>query len=113
MATTTTRASNAVRQLRGCIGTLSPKPLVTALGEYASLAAFGDRRFCPNRIIRIDELPKLRVAVLLLVNYCRCCTVCEWEIGRHGILIEFEVEGRGYSYALYFLATFLPESNSI
>ena len=111
MATTTTRASNAVRQLRGCIGTLSPKPLVTALGECASLAAFGDRRFRPIRIV--DELPKLRAAVLLLANYCRCCTVCEWEIGMHGILIEFEVEGRGYSYALYFLATFLPESNSI
>jgi AMMECR1 domain-containing protein len=51
-------------ELRGCIGTLTPRPLITALREYAVLSAFRDSRFDP---IRSNEVPLLRVAVSLLV----------------------------------------------
>ena len=87
-------------QLRGCIGTLSPKLLVAAISEYAILAAFKDRRFRP---IGLTELPNMRVAVSLLINYQVCDHVYAWEIGVHGILIKFEVRGRHYN------ATYLPE----
>ena len=96
------RASSSDRQwqLRGCIGTLSPKLLVTSISEYAILAAFKDRRFRP---VGIQELSNMRVAVSLLVNYQVCNHVYDWEIGVHGILIKFEVQGRHYN------ATYLPE----
>ena len=87
--------------LRGCIGTLSPRPLVTAIGEYALLAALKDRRFDP---IRPEELPYLRVGVSLLVNYELCDHIYDWEVGVHGILIKFTVNPNAeYS------ATYLPE----
>jgi uncharacterized protein (TIGR00296 family) len=87
-------------QLRGCIGTLSPKLLVTAIGEYAVMAGLKDRRFRP---IVLGELPNMRVAVSLLVNYQVCEDAYDWEIGVHGILIKFDLQGRHYN------ATYLPE----
>jgi AMME syndrome candidate gene 1 protein len=87
--------------LRGCIGTLSPRPLITAIGEYALLAALKDRRFDP---IRSEELPYLRVGVSLLVNYEPCDHVHDWEVGFHGILIKFS-DNPNTEYS----ATYLPE----
>lgn len=52
-------------RLRGCIGTLSPRPLSTSITEYALTSALRDRRFDP---IRLHEVPYLRVAVSLLVS---------------------------------------------
>jgi len=52
-------------RLRGCIGTLSPRPLSTSISEYALTSALRDRRFDP---IRLHEVPYLRVAVSLLVR---------------------------------------------
>jgi uncharacterized protein (TIGR00296 family) len=89
-------------QLRGCIGTLSPKLLATSVGEYALISALKDRRFDP---IVLAELPELRVAVSLLVNYEVCANVFDWTVGVHGILIKFDVQGHKYSYS----ATYLPE----
>lgn len=54
-----------IYELRGCIGTLAPRPLITALREYAILSAFRDGRFEP---MRPDEVSSLRVAVSLLVS---------------------------------------------
>ena len=34
-------------ELRGCIGTLAPKPLLTNIGEYALISALRDKRFDP------------------------------------------------------------------
>jgi AMMECR1 domain-containing protein len=51
-------------ELRGCIGTLTSRPLITALREYAVLSAFRDSRFEP---MRPNEVSLLRVAVSLLV----------------------------------------------
>lgn len=53
-------------RLRGCIGTLSPRPLSTSITEYAVTSALRDRRFDP---IRLHEVPYLRVAVSLLVSH--------------------------------------------
>lgn len=87
--------------LRGCIGTLSPRPLTSAIGEYALTAALRDRRFDP---IRPDEIRELRVAVSLLVKYEQCDHVHDWEVGVHGILIRF-TDGLTADYS----ATYLPE----
>jgi uncharacterized protein (TIGR00296 family) len=87
-------------QLRGCIGTLSPKLLATSVGEYALISALKDRRFNP---IVLAELPELRVAVSLLVKYEVCTNVFDWTVGVHGILIKFCLQGHEYQ------ATFLPE----
>ena len=87
-------------ELRGCIGTLAPRPLSTAIGEFALTSAFRDGRFNP---IDKHELPFLRVAVSLLVNYEECNHVHDWVIGVHGIIITFRYGSADYS------ATYLPE----
>lgn len=87
-------------ELRGCIGTLSPRPLISAVKEYALTSAFRDRRFDP---IRKHELPHLRVAVSLLVNYEECSHCYDWIVGTHGIIIDFFHGTSQYS------ATYLPE----
>jgi AMME syndrome candidate gene 1 protein len=86
--------------LRGCIGTLSPRPLSTSIAEYALTSALKDRRFDP---IRLHEVPHLRVAVSLLVKYEPCLHCHDWMVGVHGIIIRFLVEQVEYS------ATYLPE----
>lgn len=87
-------------ELRGCIGTLAPRPLRTAIGEFALTSAFRDGRFNP---IAKHELPHLRVAVSLLINYEECRHVHDWVIGVHGIIITFRHGSADYS------ATYLPE----
>ncbi len=87
--------------LRGCIGTLAPRPLHQALSEFALHSALRDRRFDP---ITLEELPLLRVGVSLLVKYEECDHCHDWEVGVHGIIIRFEC-GRGKDYS----ATYLPE----
>jgi len=86
--------------LRGCIGTLSPRQLCMALGEYASRSAFRDHRFDP---IEAHEITQLRVTVSLLVKYEKCSGCFDWKVGEHGIFIKFSVNSKNYN------ATFLPE----
>jgi uncharacterized protein (TIGR00296 family) len=86
--------------LRGCIGTLSPRELRPSIGEYAKISAFRDHRFNP---ISIQEVPSLRVAVSLLVDYEECNHCHDWNVGVHGIIIHFTV------HAQKFNATYLPE----
>ena len=93
-----------VYELRGCIGSLSPKPLMTAIGEYALTSALRDRRFPP---VAAHEISQLRVAVSLLVQYEACDHCFDWKVGTHGILIRFwsTSGGGGREYS----ATYLPE----
>jgi len=88
--------------LRGCIGTFSPLPLSKGLREYAITAAFKDYRFDP---IIVEEVPKLKCGVSLLVNFEELSVgnVYDWDVGTHGIRIAFEANGRGYN------GTYLPE----
>jgi len=92
--------SSGIWKLRGCIGTLAPRRIVDAVGEYAQIAAFRDRRF---RSIALHELESLRVAVSLLVKYEPCHDAYDWEVGVHGIIINFRVGQESYS------GTYLPE----
>lgn len=97
-------SSNAIFDLRGCIGTLSPRPLVEAMRELALTSAIQDRRFPP---ISKHELPFLRVGVSLLVQYEECADCFDWYVGTHGIMISFSMSrsGGGVEYS----ATYLPE----
>ena len=93
------RMAHGRASLRGCIGTLSPTSL-SQVGYYAKRSAFKDRRFTP---IEAGELPSLRVGVSLLVSYEKAQDAFDWNIDRHGLIIEFtDSTGRAYS------ATYLP-----
>lgn len=72
--------------MRGCIGTLAPKPLITSIGEYALISALRDRRFRP---VHVSEVPHLRVGVSLLVRYEPCEHCHDWVVGVHGIIIRW------------------------
>lgn len=89
-------------ELRGCIGTLNPKPVLSSIGEYALTSALRDRRFQP---MSVQEISQLRVAVSLLVNYEPCNHCLDWEVGTHGILIKFWNDPTAREYS----ATYLPE----
>ena len=69
------------------------------LKKYALIAALKDTRFDP---ISNDELPDLQVGVSLLTNFEEASHALDWEVGKHGIEIEFEVKGRKYIFK-YFL----------
>ncbi|KAI9276418.1 DUF51 family protein [Sporodiniella umbellata] len=88
-------------RLRGCIGNFSPLKLHRGLKEYALISALKDSRFSP---ITLQELPKLSCAVSLLVNFEKAQDYLDWEVGVHGIWIEF-VEENGTKST----ATYLPE----
>lgn len=53
--------------------------------------------------MKMDEVPKLKVSVSLLLNFTDIQDPWGFEIGRHGVEIEFVYRGRRYS------STFLPE----
>lgn len=63
-------------------------------------SAFRDDRFEP---VALEEIPKLEVEVSLLHSFERAKNALDWEVGKHGILIDFEVDEESYG------ATFLPE----
>lgn len=87
--------------LRGCIGTFSPLNLHDGLKEYALTSALRDSRFNP---ISKDELVRLNCSVSLLTNFEPAKNWKDWEIGKHGIRIEFQNE-KGHRRS----ATYLPE----
>ena len=86
--------------LRGCIGTFSEESLNKSLGSFALTSALKDNRFSP---ISLKEVPGLNVGVSLLVNFESAKDHLDWEVGKHGIEIDFEVNGVAYG------ATYLPE----
>lgn len=88
--------------LRGCIGSLSPLPLESALPSYARRAAFQDPRFPP---ISASELRTLQGSVSLLHSYEEGSSWRDWEVGKHGILIDFTCPEEGFPMS----ATYLPE----
>lgn len=64
------------KRLRGCIGTLSPRPL-TDLSYFAFSSAFRDKRFSP---LEARELSSLAISVSLLVNYEPGQNYLDWEV---------------------------------
>lgn len=89
------------KKLRGCIGTFNEMQLHNGLREYAVTSAMKDSRFNP---MSKDELPRLHVSVSILCHFEDAADFLDWEIGVHGIRIEFCTE-RGAKRT----ATFLPE----
>eukprot|EP00798_Chlamydomonas_sp_ICE-L_P013113 gene13113-3650_t len=88
--------------LRGCIGTLEPRPLRSALHDYALTSALRDTRFDP---IALQELPHLQVTISLISCFEEAGNCYDWSIGVHGLIIEFKDPMNGS----YHTATFLPE----
>ncbi|EDW24459.1 GL23386 [Drosophila persimilis] len=80
------------KRLRGCIGTFSAMELHNGLREYALTSAFKDSRFAP---ISRDEFSRLTVSVSILQNFEEAQGHLDWQLGVHGIRIEFLTE-RGW-----------------
>ncbi|KAL2326604.1 hypothetical protein Fmac_025662 [Flemingia macrophylla] len=89
-------------RLRGCIGTLEARSLINGLKDYALTSALRDRRFPP---IQANELPLLECTVSILANYETANNYLDWEIEKHGIIIEFSDP----VYNTRRSATYLPE----
>jgi uncharacterized protein (TIGR00296 family) len=83
------------KDLRGCIGTFQSSELETQLPEYALFSALKDSRFKP---ISPKEILSLNVSVSLLINFEKGKDAMDWEVGKHGIRIQFG----------FYRATFLP-----
>ncbi|KAL6545471.1 hypothetical protein OROGR_009345 [Orobanche gracilis] len=73
-------------QLRGCIGTLEARCIINGFRDFALTSALRDRRFNP---IQAEELPNLECTVSILTNYETARDYLDWEVGKHGIIIEF------------------------
>lgn len=87
-------------QLRGCIGTFQLLKVETGVQRYALTAALDDTRFAP---INKNELnSSLSVSVTLLDNFTPIKTPLEWQVGVHGLKLQFEYDSHFYS------GTFLP-----
>ena len=84
------------KNLRGCIGTFASNDLEKNLKKFALTAALQDDRFPP---ISEKEIKNLNCGISLLVNFEKAKDCWDWEIGKHGIDIQFG----------YYSATFLPE----
>jgi len=89
------------KKLRGCIGTFNEMHLHQGLREYAVTSAMKDTRFNP---VAREELPRLHVSVSILCHFEDAADFMDWDIGVHGIRIEFYNE-RGAKKT----ATYLPE----
>jgi len=85
--------------LRGCIGTFAEDvELGDTLARYSLIAAVQDTRFEP---IDESEFPSLRCEISLLSSFEKIDDPLDWEVGKHGIEIEFK-DGKTYR------GTFLP-----
>uniref|UniRef100_A0A915HIP0 AMMECR1 domain-containing protein n=1 Tax=Romanomermis culicivorax TaxID=13658 RepID=A0A915HIP0_ROMCU len=89
------------KKLRGCIGTFTSTSLHQGLREYAITSACKDSRFDP---ITADDFSRLHCSISLLLNFEVADHYLDWQIGVHGIRIEFSNE-KGSKKA----ATYLPE----
>eukprot|EP00919_Chromeraceae_sp_WS-2016_P075775 GHVR01179190.1.p1 GENE.GHVR01179190.1~~GHVR01179190.1.p1 ORF type:complete len:218 (+),score=29.27 GHVR01179190.1:51-656(+) len=86
--------------LRGCIGSLHPNPAQN-LSHYVGLSAFKDTRFDP---IEEHELPKLKCDVSILHSFEKCDEAHDWDIGVHGVILEFTHPHTQERY----MSTYLP-----
>ncbi|WIA41609.1 hypothetical protein OEZ86_008969 [Tetradesmus obliquus] len=89
-------------QLRGCIGTLEPRRLHTAVKDYALTSALRDSRFSP---VQLKEVSQLSCSVSLLRCFEEAASWQDWAIGQHGLIIEFTDPVLSCKRT----ATFLPE----
>jgi len=95
-------ANGSEPRLRGCIGTLEPRQIVSGFKDYSLTSALRDRRFPP---IQSKELPTLECTVSILTDYEIAEGYLDWEVGKHGLIIEFTDP----EYNIRRSATYLPE----
>lgn len=95
-------ANGSEPRLRGCIGTLEARGLINGFRDYALTSALRDRRFPP---VQAKELPHLECTVSILTNYESGLHYLDWEVGKHGLIIEFTDP----DYNTRRNATYLPE----
>jgi len=82
------------KRLRGCIGTFnSEKLLIDEIKRMAAAAAFEDPRFTP---LRPDELKSLTIEISVLGELKKINHIEEIQIGRHGVLVKFELKSGTY-----------------
>ncbi|KAJ4868794.1 Uncharacterized protein Rs2_49659 [Raphanus sativus] len=89
-------------RLRGCVGTLEAHRLSSSFKEYALNGALRDHRFPP---IQPGELPSLQCTVSIVTDYETPEDYLDWEVGKHGIVIEFSDPVANVKRS----ATYLPE----
>ncbi|CAL9051583.1 unnamed protein product [Musa banksii] len=94
--------NGAEPRLRGCIGTLEARCIINGFRDYALTSALRDRRFPP---IQAKELPFLECTVSILTDYEPALDYLDWEVGKHGLIIEFTDP----DYNTRRSATYLPE----
>jgi len=94
------RSRTGHKSLRGCIGTFDLQELEYGLQSYALTSAFEDTRFMP---ITEREVSALDCSVTLLTNFESISDPMDWDIGTHGLRINFTHNGRRYG------ATYLPD----
>ncbi|TYH73311.1 hypothetical protein ES332_D05G320300v1 [Gossypium tomentosum] len=75
--------------------------MLVLMGKRFSRSALRDRRFPP---IQAKELPNLECTVSILTDYETANNYLDWEVGKHGIIIEFVDD-----YNTRRSATYLPE----
>mmetsp|Transcript_20646 Transcript_20646/g.43393 ORF Transcript_20646/g.43393 Transcript_20646/m.43393 type:complete len:189 (-) Transcript_20646:625-1191(-) len=85
-------------KLRGCIGKLSPITLHDGIRKYAAVSAFEDHRFSP---ISSEEVPWLECSVTLLFDFEEAPTYLDWQVGKHGMIIDFADEAGAALSATY------------
>ncbi|KAK6164166.1 hypothetical protein DH2020_001030 [Rehmannia glutinosa] len=111
-------------RLRGCIGTLEARCIINGFRDYA-LTRFGwvtfsiylhflfrvilNHLLMPSGTavspIQAKELPSLECTVSILTNYETARDYLDWEVGKHGIIIEFTDP----NYNTTRSGTYLPE----
>jgi uncharacterized protein (TIGR00296 family) len=92
--------SDGSRDLRGCIGCLRPLP-ITSLRDYALSSALRDQRFSP---MEEREMQQVCCTVSLLTHFEQAPHHLDWELGVHGVMIDFcDPDGVARS------AVYLPE----
>ncbi|TNV75584.1 hypothetical protein FGO68_gene11976 [Halteria grandinella] len=89
-------------RLRSCIGTFKPDMLGKTLQSYSIIAALKDHRFPP---VQLKEVPHLTCEVSILSQFEQIAHPLDWEVGKHGIEIEFSGEDDGETYR----GTYLPQ----
>ena len=88
------------KKLRGCIGTFASFELEKSLKSFTEKAAFNDPRF---DAIKQGEFNSLNCGISLLSNFQETNDIFGWTIGKHGIEINVNCNGKSYH------GTFLPE----
>jgi len=92
--------------LRGCKGTFAPQYIHDGLQEFSLISALKDTRFSP---MTFDEIPRLECSVSLLFEFEKADHVHDWEVGIHGITLDFKDPSNGKSRNATYLPQVMPE----